>query len=191
MFLHRFRQGLWLLFSLLKSVVYGRIGFLSYVACPLLVIRHKYIFIGNRVRIMPGIRLESFEEARILIGNNVSIGPNCTLVSGDNKDVEIGDNVTISANVFICSYEHDYRDIGVHIMEQSCIGSSTVIGAGSFIGYGSVLLAGTVLGKQCVVGANSVVRGTFPDYCVIAGSPARVIKQYSFESGKWERIYYE
>lgn len=53
---------------------------------------------------------------------------------------------------------------------------------------GAAIQAGTVLGKQCIVGANSVVRGTFPDYCVIAGVPAKIIRKYNAESHSWERV---
>jgi len=53
---------------------------------------------------------------------------------------------------------------------------------------GVAIQAGTVLGKQCIVGANSVVRGVFPDYSVIAGVPARIIKRFNFDKNKWEKI---
>ena len=49
-------------------------------------------------------------------------------------------------------------------------------------------MAGTKLGKQCVVGANSVVRGEFPDYCVIVGAPARVVKKYNPDTKIWEAV---
>ena len=49
----------------------------------------------------------------------------------------------------------------------------------------STILPGTKLGKHCVVGANSVVSGEFPDYCVIVGAPARIVKHYDFEIHKW------
>ena len=76
-------------------------------------------------------------------------------------------------------------------MNQSLVSESTSIGRNSFIGYGSVIQAGTVLGKHCVVGANSVVRGHFPDYSVIVGSPARVIKRYNDETKTWLKVAYE
>lgn len=97
-------------------------------------------------------------------------------------------DTTISANVFICDVEHDYRRIAQHIMDQPLIKKRTVIGKGSFIGYGAMIQAGTILGDQCVVGANSVVKGEFPAYCVIAGNPAKVIKKYNQSSQKWERV---
>ena len=52
-----------------------------------------------------------------------------------------------------------------------------------------MIQSGTILGKQCIVGANSVVRGQFPDYCVIAGNPAKIIKKYNFNTRKWEKYH--
>ena len=43
------------------------------------------------------------------------------------------------------------------------------------------------IGRHCVIGANSVVSKDIPDYCVAAGIPAKVIKQYNFESKEWEK----
>lgn len=48
------------------------------------------------------------------------------------------------------------------------------------------ILAGTIIGKNCVVGANSVVKGKFDNYCVIAGNPARVIKK--FDGERWIKV---
>ena len=72
-------------------------------------------------------------------------------------------------------------------MEQRNIVSDTIIGENCFIGYGAVIQAGTILGKQCVVGANAVVRGHFPDYCVIVGVPARIVKRYDTENNVWRK----
>lgn len=51
----------------------------------------------------------------------------------------------------------------------------------------AVIQAGTILGKQCIVGSNAVVRGHFPDYCVIVGVPARIVKRYDDKSGVWKK----
>ena len=65
----------------------------------------------------------------------------------------------------------------------------TIIGENCFIGYGVAIQAGTKLGKQCIVGANAVVRGDFPDYSVIAGVPAKIIRKYNFDTKTWDRVY--
>ena len=47
---------------------------------------------------------------------------------------------------------------------------------------------GVTIGKNSVIGANSVVTKDIPDYCVAVGAPAKVIKKYDFESGKWLKV---
>lgn len=66
--------------------------------------------------------------------------------------------------------------------------TDTKIGEGCFIGFGAVIQAGTILGRHSVVGANSVVKGEFPDYSVIVGVPAKVVKSYNIMTKKWERV---
>jgi acetyltransferase-like isoleucine patch superfamily enzyme len=126
------------------------------------------------------------EGGSIKIGNDVSIGQCLHIISGES--VIIGDKSTLSANVFISDVDHEYESIHVHVMKQSLKIKRTLIGSNCFIGYGAVIRAGTKLGVQCVVGANSVVKGNFPDYCVIAGNPARIIKKYNSKSQKWEIV---
>ena len=60
------------------------------------------------------------------------------------------------------------------------------IGEGSWLGE-NVCVMGVSIGKHCVVGANSVVTKDFPDYCVIVGAPAKIIKRYCFEQQKWKK----
>ena len=56
-------------------------------------------------------------------------------------------------------------------------GKDITIGKNCFIGCNSIILKGTVLGDGCVVGAGAVVAGKFRDNCVIAGNPAKVIRE--------------
>ncbi|MBR3757496.1 MAG: acyltransferase [Bacteroidaceae bacterium] len=51
------------------------------------------------------------------------------------------------------------------------------IGDGCFIGANSIILKGTTLGRNVVVGAGSVVHGEFPDNVIIAGNPAKIVKE--------------
>lgn len=52
-----------------------------------------------------------------------------------------------------------------------------MIGEGCFLGANSIILKGTTLGKNVIVGAGSVVCGSFPDNVIIAGNPARIVKE--------------
>ena len=178
----------WFIETLLTKWKYGSIGKHSYIGRTLFIQRSKKLFIGQNVRIYPGMRAEMVtENASIRIGDNVSIGQNFHVVSYD-KELFIGSNTTISGNVFISNVDHDYHVLNIHSLDQQMIEKETVISEYCFIGYGAVILPGTKLGKQCIVGANSVVKGCFPDYCVIAEIPARVIRKYNHETNKWEHI---
>jgi len=63
-----------------------------------------------------------------------------------------------------------------------------VIGEEAHIGANSVVVAGVTIGKRCQVGAGSVVTKDIPPYSVAVGNPAKVIKTFSHETGKWEKI---
>ena len=128
------------------------------------------------------------KSSSISFEDNISIGQNLHIISGGEQELRIGKNTTFSANVFVTNIDHRYDEIGTHILEQPIKSSRTQIGENCFIGYGVVILSGTILGRQCIVGSNSVVRGNFPDYCVIVGSPARVIKKYNKVLKEWEKI---
>lgn len=177
----------WALRAIVYKPFFGKIGNLSYIGKPLYISGKKKIKIENRVRIYPGARMEAIgDNGKITIRKNTSIGQNFHITSCDSE-LEIQANTTISGNVFITNIDHDYTVIDRHIMEQDYITRKTVIGENCFIGYGVGIQAGTVLGKQCIVGANSVVRGVFPDYCVIVGAPARIVKKYNIETKRWEK----
>ena len=178
------------IFWVIRAILYKfftKVGLPSYIGKPIYISRISGLSIGKRVRIYPGIRAEiETKNASITIGNNTSIGQNFHVVSYISE-LYIGNNVTISGNVFITNCSHNYQEIGVHILEQPIKTEYTKIGDFCFIGYGAVIKAGTVLGKQCIVGSNSVLKGTFPDYSVIAGNPAKIIKRYNILTGLWEK----
>lgn len=178
----------WFIRTKITGHMYGRVGKHSYIGKPMFIQRPRNVFIGNNVRIYPGMRLELTEEnARLVIQDNVSIGQGFHAVSYEG-DLVIGENTTISGNVFISNVDHDYKEIGVHSLDQQMLYSDTLIDSNCFIGYGAVILPGTKLGKQCIVGANAVVKGAYPDYCVITGNPGKIVKKYNVLSKKWEKM---
>lgn len=176
----------WIIRGLLYKPFFGKFGLPSYIGKPIIINNFKIIFIGKRVRIFPSSRIEGIGmNAKIIINDNVSIGHNLHLTAGDI--LEISKNCTISSNVLITDIEHEYTEINKHIMEQPLIIKRTFIGENCFIGTGAVLDAGTILGKQCIVGANSVLSGVYPDYSVIVGIPAKIIKRYDENTNIWRK----
>lgn len=174
----------WMIRAIIFKMFFGRFGYCSYLGKASYLSGVSNVHIGSKVRIYPHSRIESLGGI-IYIGDNTSIGQCLHLVSA--RKIVIGKSVTISSNVFISDVDHSYDMVDIHIMEQPLIKLETVVSDNCFLGVGAVILPGTYLGKQCVVGANSVVRGRFPDYSVIAGVPAKIIKRYDFESATWKR----
>ncbi len=176
---------LWAIRAIFYKLRFKAIGSQSYMGRPIFLKGTRQVSLGKRVRIFPGARIETHGDGHISIGDNVSIGQNLHIVSG--KSVTIQANTTISSNVMITDLNHGYEIIDQHIMDQPHQLLETTIGENSFIGTGAVILPGSHLGRQVIVGANAVVSGTFPDYCVIAGVPARIVKRYNAKTERWEK----
>lgn len=180
----QFSKIWWSIRLLIRKPLFKRVGVYSYMGPTVSLLGTKRISIGNRVRIYPGARMETHDEGEIIIGDDCSIAQNFHVTSGKNKLV-IGNRTTILGNVFITNIDHEYQNVNEHVMNQPMIYKETIIGENCFIGFGAAIQAGTVLGKQCIVGTNAVVRGTFPDYSVIVGVPAKVVKHFDEEAGEW------
>lgn len=168
------------MFFFCKSIKYP-----GYFAFPLYSKGLKRVTIGRYVRIFPNFRIETHFNGVINIGDNVSIAQNVHITSGGV--VNIGAGTVITANSFVTSIEHDYKILGLDMAKQDFLIRDTNIGKNCFIGMGAAIQAGTTLGDHVIVGANSVVRGTFPSYCVIAGIPAKIIKRYDPEDSLWKK----
>lgn len=176
----------WILRSFIYAPFLGSFGFPSYIAKPIYLNRLSQIYLSKRVRIFPHSRLEVVSDnASIIFEDNISIAQNFHITAGGN--LVIKKNTTIAENVMITDIDHDYQEIDKHILDQKYIIRKTEIGENCLIGFGAVIQAGTILGKQCIVGANAVVRGTFPDYCVIVGVPGKIIKRFNPKNGTWEK----
>lgn len=175
----------WTIRALLYKFFFGHLELPSYVGKPIFLMNISRIHISKRVRIFPGLRAECHGSGRLFIHENVAIGQNLHITA--MGDLHIRSGTIISGGVMITDIDHEYRDPSKSVIDQPYINSTTDIGENCFLGFGVCIQAGTTLGKGCVVGANSVVRGEFPDHCVIVGAPARIVKRYDPQSGTWVR----
>ncbi|MDX2148739.1 MAG: putative colanic acid biosynthesis acetyltransferase [Planctomycetota bacterium] len=85
--------------------------------------------------------------------------------------VAIGDHTVLSQDVYICAGTHDYSKRNMPLLRPTItIGSGVWICAGAFVG------PGVVVGDNAVVGARAVVIKKVPPGSIVAGNPARVLR---------------
>jgi len=129
-------------------------------------------------------------NSRLILNNNVRLGPETKIVVDKGGSIFIGENTYFSAeNKIVC-----YNNIrignncaiswGVNIMDndgKSIDGRNYLgdinIGDECWIGAGATILRNTKIGEGSIVAANAVVKGIFPEKCIIAGNPAKIIKE--------------
>lgn len=165
---------------------------LSCVVRSMEMINPRDISLASHVYIGPHGRIEGVRKY-----NDVNYIPNIILKEGVciQQDVHItcanhiiiGENTAVAAHVTITDINHPYVDIYIPVERQNLEVKEVVIGPDCKIYNGAIILPGVHIGKHCVVGANSVVTRDIPDYSVAVGAPARVIKQYNFETHEWEK----
>jgi acetyltransferase-like isoleucine patch superfamily enzyme len=110
----------------------------------------------------------------IFIGTGTGINAGAYL--GGQGGIHIGEQVIIGPGVQIFSENHNYEQPGVAIKDQGVTRLGVRIGDHCWLGGRVTVLDGVHIGKGCVVAAGSVVTKSCPDYSIIAGVPARIIK---------------
>ena len=105
---------------------------------------------------------------KAVVPYRAQIGSGCVLAHGGNG-VVFHPDVIIGENVLVC-----------HQVTVGGAGKSkTVPGIGDdvYIGAGAKILGSVIIGGNCVVGANAVVTRSVPSGCVVAGMPARILRE--------------
>lgn len=134
----------------------------------------NYVSIGKNTRI-EGSGSYSYLGKGFKCGNNCGLGTDCFY--GCAGGIEIGNDVIVGNYVSFHSENHNYHNANVPIRLQGTNHKGIVIGDDCWIGAKSTILDGAIIGKGCIVAAGAVVTGAFPDYSIIAGVPAKIIKK--------------
>ncbi len=123
----------------------------------------------------------------IVIEDNCHIGYG-SIISAKNL-VHLERDVLVGQQVIIIDHNHAYEDINISVVKQSVTAGGRIrIGQGSWLGRGSAIICPKgelTIGRNCVIAVNSVVTRSIPDYSVVVGIPARIIRQYDPQSGTW------
>lgn len=135
------------------------------------VARYMLRSCGSGVRIAPGARFGS--GACVTLGNNSNLSRNCWLLG----DITIGDNVVMAPEVIILTSNHDFISTAQPIISQGQQEiKPVVIGDDVWIGVRAIILPGVKVGSHSIIGAGSIVTKDVPEWAIVAGNPARVIK---------------
>jgi len=157
------------------------------VQYPYLISGQQNIEIGDNFRALSQFRLQAITSygndkfnPSIHIGKNVSIESNCHI--GAINEIIIEDNVMIASNVFISDHFHGkiiIDDLKIAPDKRSLTSKGSIkIEKNVWIGDSVCIMPGVTIGENSVVGANAVVTKSIPANSIVAGIPAKVIKQF-------------
>lgn len=146
----------------------------------------KYITIGNNTFIDSNVQLTAWDSyhgqsftPEIIIGDNCSIGEDSHITAINS--IRLGNNVRMGKKILITDNAHGTSDIELLDVAPNFRPLQTkgpvCINDNVWIGEKSSIMPGVHIGKGCIIAANSVVTKNIPDYCVVAGVPAMIIKQ--------------
>ena len=108
----------------------------------------------------------------VTIGDQTRIGIHCTVIG----PVCIGNNVNLAQGITVTALNPNFEDASRRIDEQGISTKPVVIGDDVWIGTNAVILPGVTIGRHVVVAAGAVVTKDVPDYTVVGGVPAKIIK---------------
>lgn len=162
------RQRRMLMRALCKSFGHGvRIGLGVLVLHPHTFEIGDAVFLGNQTF------LQGRHDGRCAIGAHTWIGPQSYF---DCRDLEVGEYVGWGPGAKVLGSEHTGDPIDVPIIQTDLVIKPVRVGNWADIGVNAVLLPGVTVGQGAVVGAGAVVTADVPDYAIVAGVPAKLLR---------------
>lgn len=187
--------------GLLRSILFlWRVGFLMSGAN---VRYSKKFYTNGKFIIETGSLIDCFSTGGVHVGKNFKLGRNSVISAPGSylscgHSIKIGDNVglgefcyiggeapvIIGSNTISGQYLSVHPENHIHVDEKLFRDSGTskkgiFIGENVWIGSKVTILDGAVVGNNCILAAGAVVSGVFPDNCVIAGVPAKLVRTHN------------
>lgn len=125
---------------------------------------------GKNVNIEHGAFFASGKD--IFIGDNSGLGLNCRITG----PLTIGNDVMMGPNVSIFTQNHETQDLTKPMRLQTAPKFAVTVGDDVWIAANVIILPGINIGNHAIIGAGAVVTKDVPDYAVVGGNPARIIK---------------
>ena len=109
----------------------------------------------------------------VIIGDHTRIGLHNTIIG----PVTIGSHVNLAQGITVTALNHNFEDSDKRIDEQGVSTTPVTIEDDIWIGANAVILPGVTIGNHSVVAAGAVVTKNVPPHSLVAGVPAKIIKQ--------------
>jgi acetyltransferase-like isoleucine patch superfamily enzyme len=126
-------------------------------------------------------------EPTIVIEDNCHLGFG-SIISAKNR-IHLERDVLLGQVILLMDHNHAYEQFDVPIVDQGVTEGGTIrIGQGTWIGHGARVICARgelTIGRNCVIAADAVVTKSAPPYSILAGNPARVVKQYDPKQNAW------
>lgn len=112
---------------------------------------------------------------KIRIGDNVEIGHHVDMLA-KTKYITIGNDVLIASFVSMIATNHNFSHANIPIRLQGLTDAAITIGNDVWIGTKAIILSGVTVGTGSIIGAGAVVTKDVPEYSIVGGVPATVIR---------------
>lgn len=132
------------------------------------------------LKIGKGTQISSFTKIKatdgpLTIGAQVTIGTN-SFISADRMGVSIGDYTMFGPNVTVVGNNYRFDRLDIPMSRQEKTSEGIRIGSDVWVGAGAIILDGVTIGDGAIIGAGAVVTRDVGDYQIVAGVPARPVK---------------
>lgn len=132
--------------------------------------------VGDDFKVWSGARVTLISGwGRLRFGDRVFVNVGSTIIAVES--IEVGSDVAFANDVYVM--DSDSHGVEGRPHRQAAV----VIGDGCWIGARAMILPGVTIGKRVLVAAGAVVTRDVPDDCLVAGNPARVVRQLTYPAG--------
>lgn len=195
-------QKIWQKIRSFKLLFHGKMPHQLYLGKNVQFFNASNIELGKWVQLEDNVKVNALSKDKVVLGDNVKIGAYSQVIAATSFNnigahIRIGNNVGIGefaylgggggleigadcivGQYFSCHPEnHLFGNIEELIRLQGVTRKGIKIGNNCWIGSKVTVLDGVTIGAHCVIAAGAVVTKNMPDYAVIGGVPAKVIKQ--------------
>jgi maltose O-acetyltransferase len=119
------------------------------------------------------------QKANFGSGRRIEVGDNCNLPGGLKVigDLKLGNDVMMGPDVVFISYNHEASDLTLPMRAQGATESRPIqVGDDVWIGMRAMIMPGVTIGSHAIVAGGSVVTKDVPEWAIVGGNPAKIIK---------------